>query len=161
MCDGEAVVIRACTVAILIILNCPLCSAETRWCPDTATVSMDKVRYPPIGRAAHITGVVLSRLFFTPSGEVMRVDDVSGPVILAKSMNDQLKKWTVNKVSDAVEPCQILVVTHFTLGDADSSSSSTYPAFPNIFRVQIHAEELVISDPAAVLGKRRRWFRWW
>ncbi|HZD78001.1 MAG TPA: energy transducer TonB, partial [Acidobacteriaceae bacterium] len=67
------------------------CRAETRWCDVTGHGDGDKLVYPPIARAASISGTILARVTYSPEGEVKDVTVVSGPRLLATPVATQLK----------------------------------------------------------------------
>jgi outer membrane biosynthesis protein TonB len=96
------------------------CSAETRWCSISGKAKSNSIFYPPIARAAHISGTVVSRMTFAPSGDVIEMETVFGPPLLATSANAQMKSWTVQTNAAGAEPCQSLIILNFAIGETES-----------------------------------------
>lgn len=132
---------------VAIGLACHICQAQTRWCSITGTAKADTLLYPPIGRAARVTGTVISRITNLPSGPVVALETVSGPPLLATSVNGQMKSWTLRTEAKGTEPCQSLLVITFTLGNSESEKRST-TVIPGLYRMSLNANAIVLSDPA-------------
>jgi hypothetical protein len=147
--------------AAFLVLLPKLCMAETRWC-SIGKANTDTLIYPPVARVAHITGVVISRITFLPSGRVIAVDEISGPLFIAKNVSEQIKKWTVRTDARGEEPCQALLVAGFQIGDAESNEPKAKPVPPSIYRMEITAHPVVLfvqSDPSPQrICSRRRWY---
>ena len=146
--------------AIVVV---PACRAEARWCDVTAHGNSDKIVYPPIARAAQISGTVLARVTYSLAGEVKDVTSISGPRFLSTSVTTQLKAWHFETNASGNEPCQSLAIIDFRIAFQTSSPvSSPQPISGSIFRVSVVAEPIVlytISDPAPKkIWKRKRFF---
>jgi hypothetical protein len=128
------------------------CSAETRWCSITGKAKSNTIFYPPIARAAHISGTVVSRMTFSPSGEVIEMETVFGPPLLATSANAQMKSWTVQTNAAGADPCQSLIVLNFAIGQTESVEQIADTS-PTILRINIRTYTLVLSDPAYTISK--------
>jgi hypothetical protein len=128
------------------------CSAETRWCSVTGKAQSDRLLYPPIARLANVTGVVISRAIYSPSGSVASLETLSGPRLLATSANQQMKSWTFQTDAKGTEPCQSLIVMSFVLGDTDSLEPRENVPL-SIYRISVRAYHIVLSDPAFTISK--------
>ena len=142
-------------------LACCLCSAETRWCATTGPVKGNTLVYPPIARAAHVNGLVVGHLIFEPSGTVLRLEDASGPVLLAKNVSDQVTRWVLSTDVQGSELCQTLLVASFTIGDDALPRLLEGKAPPGMYRVAVHAEVIVLSDPAGTISYGNPVLRMW
>ncbi len=131
--------------------------AQTRWCSMKRVEG--KLDYPPIGRAAHVSGVVISRVVFRPTGEVVAVERISGPVILSDSVEKQLRTWTISAEAIGEELCQSLVVSTFALDEPKDDAPQQLISEPSVFRTSVNSFSIVISDPAGCLRIKRRWLR--
>jgi TonB family protein len=58
-------------------------------------------QYDDIARAAHVTGVVTLAVTIDVDGQVTQVSRVSGPDILSKSAQENVKKWSFDNRSKA------------------------------------------------------------
>ncbi|QNI30211.1 energy transducer TonB [Alloacidobacterium dinghuense] len=134
------------------------CHAKTRWCSIVGKSESDTLLYPAIARAARVSGVVIDRVTFAPAGKIADVETISGPKMLTQSANDQLKKWTVKTDSSGEDLCQSLVIANFSLDPPAPEPEFGVSFTPSILRISISAEPLVISDPAPILGKKKRRF---
>jgi hypothetical protein len=91
---------------------------------------------------------MLAHIIYSPTGTVEDIASLFGPVMLSRSVSDQLKKWTVktNATGDAL--CQTLIIVDFRLQDPDRPNEYTPPAPPpGVIRISITGELLVLSDP--------------
>jgi hypothetical protein len=52
--------------------------------------------YPPIAKAAHVNGNVITLVSFKTTGEVGEVTVVSGPEMLRKAAVDYIRSWRAN-----------------------------------------------------------------
>ena len=136
------------------------CAAETRWCAITGTRAQDHIVYPPIARAASVSGIVIGRLEFMPNGEVLGWTAVLGPPLLSEAMGGQMKLWTISTDVGGGEPCQAMVIGEFLLSDKPEAPSASSPTPAVLHRIVIRAERMVLSDPSPTLVERRR-FRFW
>lgn len=134
------------------------CSAEPRWCSVAGKDLSNKFIYPPIARAARVSGVVLSRMIYSPSGKVLEVQPVSGPRLLSNLLTAQLIEWTVKTNVPGDELCQTLVIAEFRLHDSYAAPPVPVPQPepPSILRLLAEADpiptEVVISDPGPLRG---------
>ena len=138
--------------------------AETRWCAVRLDAAKDKLNYPPIARAARVSGVVIGRMMFRPTGEVVGFEKVSGPELLFAPTREQMKQWTVATNVQGGELCQSLAVISFTVGDEDDTPNQPQTASDGLLRISVHAEPLTlnvtISDPAPYsITRKWLWFR--
>ncbi len=138
--------------------------AQTRWCSIIGKADEDRLLYPPLARVALLHGVVLAHLTFMPTGEALKVESVSGPTLLSQGVLTQMKTWSVLTDAHGPEACQTLIIAEFSLGtssDGNSISSAATLNLPSIYRISVHAEQLVISDPGGELHQTfRGWLRW-
>jgi Gram-negative bacterial TonB protein C-terminal len=97
--------------------------------------------YPPIAKAAHLQGVIISRLEFGSSGNVSKVEIVSGHPLLAKSVEAGEGHW-VSRTDGNPDGCQILVISEFSLSDSEKANDDERPwpyTSPGIYRQRIRA----------------------
>ena len=146
-------------VAILV----PACRAEARWCDVTGHRDSDKILYPPIARAASISGTVLLRITYTPQGDVKDVINISGPRLLAIPVATQLTTWRFKTNASGDELCQSLAIIDFRIASPDSAPARPPQSVPrSIFRVSVVTEPIIlytISDPSPKkITRRRRFF---
>ena len=156
--------------ASMLLAGLAVCHAEPRWCSVAGTDPSNKLIYPPIARAARVQGVVLAHMIYAPNGRVERVEPISGPVMLSRSLRDELMGWTVRTDAAGDEPCETLVIAEFSFSDSGNPARLD-KAVPSILRIAVQAEILIISDPAGQLSgygfkyrlwRIKRWFfqRW-
>jgi hypothetical protein len=105
---------RILLLALLILALVGVASAETRWCDVTGRGAQDAIVYPPIAKAAHVYGLVMGRVIFTPDGKVTGFEPIRGPVMLQDALRRQLSTWTVQTKATGTEACQTLVVADFS-----------------------------------------------
>jgi hypothetical protein len=137
--------------------------AEARWCSITGRGSTDNLVYPQIARASRVSGVVVSRILYQPSGTVLRVETVSGIPLLSSSISQQLMYWTFKTDAAGEDICQSLVITDLRLGKPEYTKVAPTPQpTPTIFRITISVEPMVFDavcyDPPL---RKRSWFKFW
>ncbi|MDE3162420.1 MAG: hypothetical protein KGL64_04090 [Acidobacteriota bacterium] len=135
-------------LALILFAVTSACPAEPRWCSVVGRDPSNIIVYPPIARAARVSGVVLAHIIYVPNGKVEEVQPISGPILLSRSLTDQLMKWRVKTDAQGDAPCVTLVIADFSFSDS-SPPTKLAPTPPSIFRIAIEAQILIISDPAA------------
>jgi hypothetical protein len=128
------------------------CSAQTRWCSITGKAKSDNILYPPIARAAHMSGTVVSRMTFSPQGKVIGLETIFGNPLIAKSANDQMGSWTVRTDATGEGLCQGLIVIDFAIGQTESVEQVADTP-PTVFRINVRTYTIVLSDPAYTISK--------
>lgn len=109
--------------ALLAMAALPACCfAQTRWCSISGKGVSAPLLYPPVARAAHITGTVIERITFRPEGAVLGVEPVLGPRLIASPIATQLRKCSFKTNAKGAQPCLALIVANFVSGDSDSSA---------------------------------------
>jgi hypothetical protein len=136
------------TYSLLLSISAMSCVAQTRWCSISGKRSGEALYYPPIARAASITGTTIERVTFTPDGTVLSVDPVQGPKLIAPFVATQLKKWSISTNDKGDLPCQALVVATFSLGESESYTETW--AKSSILKVSIQAKPLVLYSLPSV-----------
>ena len=129
---------------------------QTRWC--NVTDFGKTLVYPPIARAAHVSGLVSLRVYYERNGKVTNVETISGPVMLVNSATGQIKQATIGTDAPGAEPCESLFILDYQLDDGKLPPLAPSPIVPGIFRNTIRAYTLVLSDPEVTITRKRRWF---
>jgi len=149
----------------LLLLLCAIiaigssCSAQTRWCSITGKAKSDNILYPPIARAAHMSGTVVSRMTFSPTGKVIGLETIFGNPLIATSANGQMRSWTVRTDAPGEGLCQSLIVINFAIGQTESVEQVA-DAPPTIFRINVRTYTVALSDPAFTISKSHwNWLR--
>ncbi|MBB5058951.1 hypothetical protein HDF16_003674 [Granulicella aggregans] len=90
--------------------------AEGSGCGLSAIREATTLLYPPIAKAAHVSGQVIAMMKFSPDGTVLDVEILSGPEMLRKSARDFLAGWTVNPYGGS-RACPVVIT--YNIGDAE------------------------------------------
>lgn len=153
------------TVKIRCLLLCAIvvigssCSAQARWCSITGKAKSDIILYPPIARAAHMSGTVVSRVTYSPTGKVIGLETIFGNPLIASSANGQMKSWTIRTDATGAELCQSLIVINFIIGETESVEQIANTP-PTITRIDVQTHPVVLSDPSFTISKSRwNWLR--
>ena len=140
--------LAACTVAA---------DAEPRWCLITGKRDSDKLLYPPIAKAARVQGVVLSRVIYTPSGEVKGFEAVFGAPMLSKYLAQEISKWNLESDAKGDELCETLIIARFRLKEpfscdpAPDSPTGYDFSTPGILQMNLDGNAFLICDPAVTV----------
>lgn len=131
--------------------------AEPRWCSVTGKAVSDRLSFPPIAKAARVEGVVVGRIIFEPSGKIAAFEPVFGPVMLAKSLEQQMASWNLANDAKGDDLCETLVIARFRFKEPASCDSrpDTPTGYdfstPGILRLDLGAYPYVICDPGGTV----------
>jgi hypothetical protein len=154
--------VRKSVFILVVVLLAPACRAEARWCDITGHGDSDKLFYPPIARAARVSGIVLARIAYSAQGDVQEVVNISGPPMLAKFVSVQLRSWHLKTNASENDPCQSLAIIEFRLVTDDKPAGSPpQPTSGSIMRLSIETQPAILysnSDPRSTIIRRRRFF---
>jgi TonB family protein len=105
--------------------------------------------YPPIARAAHVSGDVILRLSIDVNGHVSQATFVSGPPMLQGAALEAVKQWTFRPFVLNGQPTTVSTkfVIPFTLGEADPHDKKIAALFFPLSD-QCHALGATNGDPA-------------
>ncbi len=78
------------------LLTLTLSSPGQTIAPEILTKA--EVVYPPIAKAAHVSGTVVLQITINTAGNVTNVKTVSGPPMLVGAAQDSVRKWTYKSV---------------------------------------------------------------
>jgi hypothetical protein len=97
------------TSLLLVVLLFLVPAAKASDCGGLdALNSYGELVYPPIARAAHVSGPVIALVSFTAQGSVAAVHVISGPAMLRGAATAFLNTWTVNEFTGPRE-CAITI----------------------------------------------------
>jgi len=121
------------------------------------------LEFPPIARAAHVTGEVTVHTVFRADGSVASTNTVSGPEMLRRSevAAAYIKTWKVNETTEG-QACDIAISFQF----AESASCDLEPptvAMTSLQRFIITAHPIQTCDPQTTVTQRIHrflFFRW-
>ena len=130
-------------------------SAQEPPCGLSSIQETNKPIYPPIARAAHVTGNVILLVEFSQDGSVKESRALSGPEMLKASAHDYVVSWKANPYAGS-RTCPIVI--QYELGDTTAVPPQIDVIRTDAQHVRVIARSLVISDPAGVLGYRRHWY---
>jgi hypothetical protein len=141
-------------LVVFVIATFLKASAQTPWCTDAKRIEAPGILYPPIARAAHISGTVIGRLHLSPDGAVENFEPVAGPVMLSRSVANQVKSWKFQTGSQLRTACQNLLVVTFTIGDSESAQEDIGTPPPGILQISVRVEPIILySTPTAVAAR--------
>jgi TonB family protein len=98
--------------------NLPQSSAAQGVVQSAVLVRSSPPQYPPVAKAAGITGVVRLRVIIGPDGAVRDVRVISGNPLLAKAAADAVRHWQYRPTLVNGKPAQVETeaAVNFTLG---------------------------------------------
>jgi hypothetical protein len=149
--------VRRILIISLLAGSVTAAQAEPRWCSIAGKAIADKASYPPIAKAARVEGVVVSRIIFQPSGKVAGFEQVFGPAMLAKSLEQQTASWILANDAKGDDLCETLIVARFRFKEpASCDPRPDVPtendfSTPGILRLDLSAYPYLICDPASTV----------
>jgi len=129
---------------------------QTRWC--NVTDFGKTLVYPPIAKAARVSGLVSLRVTYERNGKVTTIETIGGPAMLVNSATEQIKLAVIGTDAPGAESCESLFILDYQLDDGKLPPLAPSPIVPGMFRGVIRAENLIISDPGVTITRKRRWF---
>jgi protein TonB len=81
-------------------------------------LSQPKPVYPPIARAAHVSGAVVLHAMISKTGSVEKLEVISGPEMLRASALDAVRNWRYKPYLLNGEPTEVetTVTVNFNFG---------------------------------------------
>ena len=104
-------------------------------CGLTAVTESTELIYPPIAKAAHVSGSVIFITSFAPDGTVSDLKVLSGAPMLAGSATNFVRGWKANTAT-GVRNCPV-VITFRAVGeehDCDAKAEPPKPALEAVSR---------------------------
>lgn len=129
---------------LLVFMFCaPGVCMGSHWCVMKPSKA-DAPTYPPIAKAAHVEGTVISRLEVDANGSVSKVEVLSGPAMLTETVEKSEAHWVFHTENDAAGSagCQILVISEFSIARSEEANDDRTPwpyTPPGIYRQRIRA----------------------
>jgi hypothetical protein len=108
--------------------------------------------YPPIARAAHVTGQIILMVQFAPDGSVHAAEVLSGPVMLRASAKTYVSGWLANRYGGS-RTCPIVIGYQL-----DSSEENGKVERRDAQHYVVWGSAPCLCDPSGVIGKRRKFF---
>jgi hypothetical protein len=114
--------------------------------------------YPPIAKAAHVSGDVMLLLKIERDGSVASAEVIRGPEILKKPSVEFVKGWKANTYGGS-RSCPVIV--HFALGSTSCTVGESDVQL-NEKTGRVDTQHFVVAafapslcDPGAVLGRKK------
>jgi hypothetical protein len=115
--------------------------------------------YPPIARAAHVSGVINAVVNFDKDGKPNSVTNMSGPEILKKPTKDYLLSWKIPPLPSYLhDSCHSNLMLEYFLGDPTETTSPTIVTKADATHILIESSPALLVDPAVEITKRKRRF---
>ena len=102
--------------------------------------------YPPIGRVAHVEGVVVLIASFAPNGDVVESHVITGSPILVPATTAYVSAWKANATT-GVRNCPVVVTYKLTGTSVECGTPEDRSAEPPI-AARIDVQHVTLSAPA-------------
>lgn len=104
----------------LVLAHCvPFLVAEPP-CGLTSIQETLPLIYPPIAKAAHVTGQVILIAEFSTDGSVHSINIEDGPEMLQKSARDFVQGWSANRYGGS-RSCPIVIIYKVDTGESNGT----------------------------------------
>jgi len=147
-------------IALLFLaLSATAAFAQPNTCGGLTSVTDGaKPFYPPIARAAHVSGMVILLVSFKTTGETDALKIVGGPPMLRQAAIDYVNSWRANTYTGP-RTCPIVVSYQLSAGGCDyHTRKNDFVEKPDVQHPIIRGESPMLCDPAVTFGKRKRRF---
>ncbi|MGA8939075.1 MAG: energy transducer TonB [Acidobacteriaceae bacterium] len=148
------------TIAIVALaIAIQTAKAQPPPCGLSSMTETTRLIYPPIAKAAHLTGTVILLVRFGINGSVENVRKLSGNPLLQKSAADFVRHWQANKYSG---PRECPIVVNFELTEGTCGSLPPEPTQPftriDMQHVTAHAKAMMLCDEPLYTTRRKKKF---
>lgn len=110
--DRAVRILRQGAMALALLFSTRCLYAQSATCGLTSVRETSQLIYPPIARAAHVSGAVILLARFNTDGAPMHISVLSGPPMLQPAALDFVKGWRANEFTGPRE-CPIAVTFSF------------------------------------------------
>ena len=139
-------------IVFCIFMAPTLCHAHQEPCGLRTMTESTTLIYPPIAKAAHVYGEVITLTTFKTDGTVEKVDVISGPEMLRAVATDYIKSWRANEYTG---PRTCPVVIQFLLTDDPPASPAVRV---DLQHVTAYGQPVCLCDPGGTVIKRKRFW---
>jgi hypothetical protein len=142
---------------VVLMFSALACSAQQQApCGLTSMTETVAPVYPPIAKAAHVSGVVTMLATFRQDGSVETVKTLYGPPMLRQAAETFVTGWRANAYGG---PRTCPVVVEFKLVDpACEVDNALRTVRDDLQHVTVSGRAWMFCDPAGIVGKRKRRF---
>jgi Gram-negative bacterial TonB protein C-terminal len=116
------------------------CVAQQEPCGLRKMTETTAPAYPPIAKAAHVEGNVIMLVNFKTSGEVEKIEVISGPKFLLSAATTYVQGWQANKYTG---PRTCPIVVSFRLHRHGDTTT------PPVVRQDL--QHVTLNEPAALV----------
>jgi hypothetical protein len=154
---GKGWGIVRCAIAFVMLMSFATVSAQGAPCGLVSMEGATPLQYPPIARAAQVSGDVIFLVKFGPSGSVDDLTILSGPQILRESATTYVKSLRTNS-QNGTRQCPFVV--GFRTLSTPPCENIADPAIPfqttDVQHVVVRTGTVWLCDPAADIHRRKR-----
>ena len=137
--------------------TCSDCASDE--CPSDEAIESGSLVYPPMARAAHVSGEVSARIAFDQHGKAISVDQFIGSEMLRATTEAYLKSWHRQPLPSYMESCHSNILIEYRLTAATEQvqgDTKIYKADATHILVEDHPA--LIIDPDATITKIKKHF---
>jgi hypothetical protein len=140
-------------ILLLAFAMSATCLAQQNDCDLHTVTDTAPAFYPPIARAAHVTGTIIMIATFKPNGNVEGVKVLSGPKMLEQPTIEYVRGWRANEYG-SIRNCPVVV--NYVL-DKSGTENNQHDRIDSQ-HVNVYGKTVCLCDPPAELGKRKKRF---
>jgi len=147
--------VKAICVAVLLGAISMVAHADARWCTMSSLGPGQNLIYPPIARAARVSGHVMERVIYSPGKGATSFEFISGPKMLSAALEEQMRGWTISTNAVGPDACMTLAVADFMLDEntGDSSANPIDISIPSILQLHVFTTPICLCDPAGTVSR--------
>jgi hypothetical protein len=112
--------------------------------------------FPPMARAAHVSGEVSARVAFDKKGQPTGVDQFAGPQMLKAATEEYLQSWQIKPLK-YIDSCHATVLIEYRLTAATEvieSDVHVFKADPTHILIEDHP--VLTMDPSSTITKKKK-----
>jgi hypothetical protein len=140
------------TTLLLLALVIPALKGQTAPCGITSVKDVKPPIYPPLAKAAHVSGTVIVMTQFALSGNVINAQILSGPNLLRQAAIDSVAALRVNQYGGSRE-CPVVIAFLIAKEGEYQCDDKQIPA--GILHIEVCAASIALTDESPTLKRKK------
>jgi len=125
-------------------------------CPVDSATTSKSLAYPPIAKAAHVSGDITATGTFDRSGIPIAFSHWTGPEMLRKSAEEYLWSMKISELPKYATSCESNFFIEYKLTTDKDTISGPIVTKGDSSHFLVEIAPVILSDPAGIVTRRRR-----
>ncbi len=126
-------------------------------CPTDGVSESKRPTFPPIARAAHVSGEVSARIAFNKKGHTTAIDQITGPHMLRAATEEYLQSWQL-KPLEYLDSCHTTVLIEYRLAATEVVDSEVKVFKADATHILVEDHPILLIDPSSTITKKKHFW---